>query len=86
MRTVGEKIAIRPVTVEEKTARGIFLDSSSIEKPTKGVIVSVGSKVLEAKVGQTVHYAKYGTSEITYEGEKYIIIFEKDIIIIEDGE
>jgi chaperonin GroES len=82
---------IKPSPAEEKTKGGIILPDTAKEKPVVGEVVAVGpgkvaddgKKVLpEVKVGDKVLYGKYSGTEVTVEGEEYLIMREADIFAI----
>jgi chaperonin GroES len=88
VRPLGGRVVIQPVA-EEKTPSGIIIPDSAKEKPQEGKIVAIGTgktddqgkKVpFEVKTGDRVLYSKYGGTEITVEGEKYLIMSEDDIL------
>ena len=76
---------------EEKTKGGIILPDTAKEKPIEGTIVAVGPGKLtedgkqvkmEVKEGDKVLYGKYSGTEVTVEGEEYLIMRESDIFAI----
>jgi chaperonin GroES len=82
---------IKPSPAEEKTKGGIILPDTAKEKPVVGEVVAVGpgkvsddgKKVApEVKVGDKVLYGKYSGTEVTVEGEEYLIMREADIFAI----
>ena len=91
MKPLADRVVIRPAAAEEKTKGGIILPDTAKEKPVIGEIVAVGpgkvtdegKKVaLEVKVGDKVLYGKYSGTEVTVEGEEYLIMREADIFAI----
>lgn len=76
-----DKVLVKPQKAEEKTASGIYIpDTAKQDKPQFGEIVAVGSEAKVVKVGQTIAFAKYCPTEISFEGEDYLIIKEEDIL------
>jgi chaperonin GroES len=82
---------IKPSEELEKTKGGIVLPDTAKEKPQEGKVVAVGEgkktdegKVLplSVKVGDKILYGKYSGTEITVEGEEYLIIREEDILAV----
>jgi chaperonin GroES len=82
---------IKPAPAEEKTKGGIILPDTAKEKPVVGEVVAVGpgkiaddgKKVtMEVKVGDKVLYGKYSGTEVTVEGDEYLIMREADIFAI----
>jgi chaperonin GroES len=91
MKPLADRVVIRPAVAEEKTKGGIILPDTAKEKPVIGEVVAVGpgkvtdegKKVtLEVKVGDKVLYGKYSGTEVTVEGEEYLIMREADIFAI----
>jgi chaperonin GroES len=84
-----DRIIVKRLEEETKTAGGIFIPETAKEKPQKGEIVAVGNgkktedgKVipLDVKVGEKVLFGKYAGTEIKIEGEEYLIMREDDIL------
>jgi chaperonin GroES len=80
---LDDRVLVRPVELEEKTASGIILPDTAKEKPQQGIVVAVGTdeelqKVLSA--GDEVLYTKYGGSEIKLDGQTHIILQRGDIL------
>jgi chaperonin GroES len=76
-----DKVLVKPQEVEEKTSSGIYIpDTAKQDKPQFGEVVAVGAKAETVKVGQKVVFAKYGPTEVTVEGEQYLIVKEEDIL------
>jgi len=93
IRPLDDKVVIKPEEEEEKTPGGIILPDTAKKKPQEGVVVAVGpGKLLEdgsrapvaVKEGQRVVYAKYGGTEVTVDGEDYVILSEDQIYAIKE--
>ncbi len=91
MKPLGDRVIVKPAAAEEKTKGGIILPDTAKEKPVIGEVVAVGpgkvtddgKKVVpEVKVGDKVLYGKYSGTEVTVEGEEYLIMREADIFAI----
>jgi chaperonin GroES len=86
LKPLADRVVIKPAVAEEKTAGGIIIPDTAKEKPQKGKIVAVGDgkkdEPLTVKVGDTVLYGKYAGTEITIEGEDYLIMRESDVVAI----
>jgi len=91
IKPLSDRVVIKPSAAEEKTRGGIILPDTAKEKPVVGEIVAVGpgkisddgKKVqMEVKVGDKVLYGKYSGTEVTIEGEEYLIMREADIFAI----
>ena len=85
-RPLHDRVLIKVLDSEEKTAGGIIIPDTAKEKPQKGNVVAVGSGTKEnpitVKVGQTVLYGKYSGTELKFDGKDYLIMRESDILAI----
>ena len=83
---LSDRVLIQPNPAEEKTAAGLIIPDTAKEKPLAGKVVAVGpgtSEVkMEVKVGDQVLYGKYAGTEVTVEGETYLIMRQSDIFAI----
>ena len=77
LKPLGDRVVIRVLEQEEKTASGIFLPDTAKEKPSQGEVVAVGpGKVqddgkrvaLDVKVGDKIIFSKYAGTEVKFEG------------------
>jgi chaperonin GroES len=91
LKPLADRVIVKPMEAAEKTKGGIILPDTAKEKPIEGTIVAVGpGKVtedgkqvkLEVKEGDKVLYGKYSGTEVTVEGEEYLIMRESDIFAI----
>ena len=91
IRPLQDRLLLRAVEAEEKTAGGIIIPDSAKEKPQEGEVVAAGKgKVndggklvpLDVKRGDRVLYGKYSGSEVTVDGETFVIIREEDVLAI----
>ncbi|HEY6437384.1 MAG TPA: co-chaperone GroES [Ignavibacteriaceae bacterium] len=91
LNPLADRVVVQPAEAEEKTKGGIFLPDTAKEKPVEGSIVATGpGKVadngevvkMSVKVGDKVLYGKYSGTEITIDGEEYLIMRESDIFAI----
>jgi|SRR5688572_6728265 chaperonin GroES len=89
LRPLDDRVVVKPVEAEERTAGGIVLPDSAKEKPQRGKVVSVGpGKLLESgergtlsvSVGDEVIYGKYSGSDIELDGDEVKILRETDIL------
>ena len=86
-----DRVLIKPAAAEEKTKGGIIIPDTAKEKPQKGVVVAVGPGKyaeqtgnlipLKQKVGDVVLYGKYSGTEISVEGEDYLIMRSSDLLL-----
>ncbi|ERT60102.1 chaperonin GroS [Megasphaera vaginalis (ex Srinivasan et al. 2021)] len=91
IRPLGDRVVIRVLEQEEKTASGIYLPDTAKEKPSQGEVVAVGAgKVqddgkripLDVAVGDKIIFSKYAGTEVKFEGNEYLIVSERDILAI----
>jgi len=89
IRPLADRVLIKPLEAKEQTKGGIVLPDTAKEKPQEAEIVAVGEgrksddgKVipLSLKVGDKVLYGKYSGTEVTVDGEEYLIVREDDIL------
>ncbi len=90
---LNDKVLIKRLEAEDKTAGGIILPDTAKEKPKQGKILAVGEgKPLETgkraafqvKVGDRVLFSSYSGNEINHEGKEYLIMTEDDILAVVD--
>ena len=86
IKPLGNRVVIKRVEAEEKTASGIVLPGQAKERPQMAEIVAVGpgteDEKMEVKVGDTVIFSQYAGTEIKYQGEEYTILTQKDVLAI----
>jgi len=90
-RPLNDRLVVRRVEHEEKSAGGIFLPESAKEKPMEGEILAAGTghrqddgtfRALDVSVGDTVLFAKYSGDEVKIDGDEYMILREDDILAV----
>jgi chaperonin GroES len=88
---LGDKVLVRRLEAEVKTAGGIVLPDSAKEKPKEGKVVALGSgKLLECgsrggfqvKKGDRILFASYAGTEVKIDGEEYLLMPEEDVLAI----
>jgi chaperonin GroES len=93
-RPLHDRVVLRRLTAEEKTAGGIIIPGTAQEKPTEAEVVSVGPGArneqgqivaLEVKPGDTVLFGKWSGTDVKIDGEELLIVKESDILGIVDG-
>jgi chaperonin GroES len=91
IKPLGDRVVIQASESKEQSRGGIVLPDTAKEKPQEGKVVAagVGKKTddgkivpLSVKVGDIVLYGKYSGTEITVDGEEYLIVREEDILAI----
>ncbi|MDF1669914.1 MAG: co-chaperone GroES [Roseovarius sp.] len=84
-----DRVTVRRVESDEKTAGGLIIPESAKEKPSEGEIVAVGAGTrdddgnrveLDVKAGDRVLFGKWSGTEITLDGEELLIMKEADIL------
>lgn len=84
IKPVGQRVVLKPIKEEEKTAGGIYIPESAREGKKQGVVEAVGTdkegKPLPLDKGDKVLYGGYSQEEIELNGEKFLIIEFKDIL------
>ena len=90
-RPLHDRVLVRRIEAEEKTAGGILLPDTAKEKPQVGEVAAVGpgkrnddgKRVeMEVKVGDKVLYSKYAGTDIKLGTDEYVLLAEKDILAI----
>ena len=93
IRPLGDKVVVKPVKIEEKTQSGIVLPGSAHEKQYKGTVLAVGSGYrteqgeripLDIKEGDKIAYTPEAGVGLKYDGEEYVILNERDILVVLD--
>lgn len=90
IRPLADRVVIKKVEAEEKTASGIVLPGSAKEQPQIAEVVEVGPGgivdgkeiQMELKVGDKVIFSKFAGTEIKLEGQEYIILKQNDILAV----
>ena len=91
IKPLSDRVVIKQTPMEEKTKGGLIVPDTAKEKPVIGEVVAVGpgkvgddgKKIMpELKVGDKVLYGKYSGTEVTVDGEEYLIMREADIFAI----
>ena len=89
LKPLADRVVVKQVEAEEKTASGIVLPDTAKEKPTRGKVVAVGPGKLDdngkpmelsVRVGNEVFYGKYSGTDVEVDGEKFVILRESDIL------
>jgi chaperonin GroES len=91
IKPLGDRVLIKPLEEKEKTKGGIVLPDTAKEKPQEGEIIAVGQgkkneegKVLSLSlnVGEKVLYGKYSGTEISLDGDDFLIMREEDVLAV----
>ncbi|HMS53251.1 MAG: co-chaperone GroES [Sphingobacteriales bacterium] len=86
IKPLGDRVLVKPADAEETTKGGIIIPDTAKEKPQRGIVKAVGAgkkdEPMTVQVGDTVMYGKYSGTEISIEGEDYLIMRESDIYAV----
>lgn len=90
IKPLGDRVLLRALEREEKTASGIVLPDTAKEKPQEAEVIAVGpgrheeGKLvpLDVKAGDRVIFSKYAGTEVKYENVEYLIVRETDILAV----
>jgi len=91
VRPLYDRILVKRIDSEEKTAGGLFIPDSAKEKPQEALVVAVGNgqvqdngslRALDVKAGDKVLFSKYSGNEIKIDGEEHLILKEDDVLAI----
>lgn len=91
VRPLNDRVLVKRMAEDEKTAGGLFIPDSAKEKPARGVVVAVGQgkaddngkrTPLEVKAGDKILFGKYSGTEIKLDGDEHMILREEEILAI----
>ena len=86
IKPLADRVLVQPAPAEEKTSGGIIIPDTAKEKPQKGTVVAVGDGTKDnpvtLKVGDNVLYGKYAGTELSLDGQDYLIMRESDIYAV----
>lgn len=86
IKPLADRVLIEPAPAETKTVGGIIIPDTAKEKPLQGTIVAVGKgtkdEEMVLKEGDTVLYGKYAGTEVEFEGKKYLIMRQSDVVAV----
>lgn len=91
LKPLADRVVIKKLEAEEKTAGGIVIPDTAKEKPQQGEVLAVGpgktgedgkKQAMEVKQGDKVLFAKYSGTEVKIDGVEYVILGEKDILAV----
>lgn len=94
IRPLHDRVVIRRLEEERKTAGGIVIPDSATEKPIRGEVVAVGNgKVLDTgdvrkpdvKVGDKILFGKYSGTDVKVDGQELVVMREDDIMAVLEG-
>jgi len=88
IKPLGDRVLVQADVAEEVTSSGLYIPDTAKEKPQQGTVVAVGPGKVEngnkidmtVKEGDKVLYGKYAGTEVTVDGNEYLIMRESDIV------
>lgn len=89
IRPLHDRVVVKRVEAEEKTASGIVLPGAAAEKPDQGEVIAVGTgkilengsvRALEVKVGDRVLFGKYSGQTVKVDGAELLVMREEDLM------
>ena len=90
-RPLHDRVVVRRIEADVKTAGGIIIPENAKEKPIEGVVVAVGNgkvlddgnvRALEVKAGDRILFGKYSGTEIKIEGTEHLILREDEVLAV----
>lgn len=85
IKPLADRVLVLPAPAEEKVG-GIIIPDTAKEKPQRGRIIAIGQgtkdEAMVLKENDTVLYGKYAGTELEYEGEKYLIMRQSDVLAV----
>jgi chaperonin GroES len=90
IRPLADRIVVKPLEETEQMRGGLYIPDTAKEKPQQGEVIAAGpgryekdKRVpMEVKVGDKILYGKYSGTEVTLDGDTYLILRESDILAI----
>jgi chaperonin GroES len=86
IQPLADRVLVKPAPAEEKTVGGIIIPESAKEKPLKGEVIACGGgtkdETMVVKPGDVVLYGKYSGQELEFEGQKYLMMRQSDLLAV----
>ena len=91
VKPLADRVVVKPLEEAEQMRGGLYIPDTAKEKPSQGEVVAVGPGKLsdegtrlemDVSVGDKVLYGKYSGTDVTLDGEEYLILRESDILAI----
>jgi len=92
IKPLEDRILVEVLDAETKTASGLVIPDTAKEKPQEGKVIAVGPGrfdedgekriPMDIKTGDTVVFSKYGGTEVSYDGEDYLLLSARDVLAI----
>ena len=94
IRPLHDRIIVKRLEEERKTASGIVIPDTAAEKPDQGEVVAVGNgkiledgkvRALQVKVGDKILFGKYSGTEVKVDGDDLLVMREEDVMAVIEG-
>ena len=94
IRPLHDRVIVKRLESETKTAGGIVIPDSAAEKPVQGKVVAVGKgkiledgsvRALDVKVGDKILFGKYSGTEVKVDGDELVVMREEDVMAVIEG-
>lgn len=94
IRPLHDRVIVKRLEAETKSAGGILIPDAATEKPIKGEIIAVGNgkiledgkvRALDVKVGDKVLFGKYSGTEVKVDGQELLVMREEDLMAVLEG-
>ena len=85
IRPLQDRILVKRLESEEKTASGIIIPDNAKEKPKTAKVVAVGPEAKQVKVGDRIIYKSYSTTDVKIGSEEFILVKEEDVLATVNG-
>ena len=86
IKPLADRVLVKPAPAEEKTAGGIIIPDTAKEKPLQGEVLATGNgtkdEEMVLKAGDKVLYGKYSGTEVEFDGGKYLIMRQSDVLAV----
>ena len=94
VKPLEDRVLIKPMEAETKTASGLYIPETAKEKPIRGEVVAAGPGkrldngqrgTMSVKIGDTVVFGKYAGTEVEIKGTKHLILRETELLGVIEG-
>ena len=86
IKPLADRVLVKPMEAESKTASGLIIPDTAKEKPQKGTVVAAGpgtkDEEMQVKTGDIVLYGKYSGTELNVDGTDYLMMRQSDILAV----
>jgi len=82
IKPLGTRVLVEQVKAETKTASGLIIPDSAMEKPLQATVLAIGKDVDQLKVGDTIIYGKFIGIELNLDGKDYLMLEQSEILAV----